>query len=439
MGHVISAEGLSPSSARIQSVFEMPLPTKKSELETFLGMVTYVGRFIPNLSEVTSPLRQLTEKQVAWHWDEKHTKAAETLKGIITSAPVLMLYDVDKPVSLATDASKHGFGSVLMHDNRPVAYASRSTNTADKNYATIEKEMCAILFACHKFHNYIFGKQTSVITDHKPLVGVFQKPLHKLNPRLQRMRMHLLQYDLRVEWQPGCTMYVPDALSRIIKSGIDNASEFDDTREINMIMRHLPITESRLQQFREETAADPTLAKVKDYIVNGWPADQHHMTRDVVLYHAVHSELVSCDGIIFLGNRVVVPRSMSTNMLKMIHESHLGIVKLKQRARAILYWPGMNAQIEDIVSKCAICQSGRKAQPSEPMIKHDLPDRPWSKLAADVFHLDGVDYLLVVDYYSKFPEVQALQDLTAHSVIHDLKIIFARSGTPNLLIIGNAS
>ncbi|XP_038075960.1 uncharacterized protein K02A2.6-like [Patiria miniata] len=440
VGHVISAEGLSPSPARIQSVLEMPIPTNKHELETFLGMITYVSKFIPNLSEITAPLRQLTEKQIAWHWDEKHTKAVETLKHIITSAPVLMLYDVNKPVSLATDASKHGFGSVLMQDNnRPVAYASRSTSPAEKNYATIEKEMCAILFACHKFHDYIFGKQTTVITDHKPLVGVFQKPLHKLSPRLQRMRMHLLRYDLSVQWQPGNTMFVPDALSRIINSRGDNISEFDDSREINMILRQLPITELRLQQFREETAADPTLAKVKGHIMNGWPVDKHHLTSDVGPYYAVHNELVFCDGILFLGNRVVVPRSMQEDMLKKIHESHLGIVKLKQRARAILYWPGMNSQIEDTVAKCAICQSSRKTQPAEPMIQHDIPDRPWSKLGADVFHLGGVNYLLVVDYYSKFPEVQALQDLTAHSVIHELKIIFARSGTPDLLITDNAS
>ncbi|XP_038045865.1 uncharacterized protein K02A2.6-like [Patiria miniata] len=197
-------------------------------------------------------------------------------------------------------------------------------------------------------------------------------------------------------------------------------------------------TIANLKQFREETAADPTLAKVKGHIMNGWPVDKHHLTSDVGPYYAVHNELVFCDGIIFLGNRVVVPRSMQKDMLKKIHESHLGIVKLKQRARAILYWPGMNLQIEDTVAKCAICQSSRKTQPAEPMIQHDIPDRPWSKLGADVFHL-GVNYLLVVDYYSKFPEVQALQDHTAHSVIHELKIIFARSGTPDLLITDNAS
>ena len=120
VGHVISA-GLSPSPVRIQSILEWHSQQAKASLRPFLGMITYIGKFIPNLSEITALLRQLTEKQVAWHWDGKYAKAMETLKRIITSAAVLKLYDVNKPVSLATDASKHRFGAVLIHDeNRPM-------------------------------------------------------------------------------------------------------------------------------------------------------------------------------------------------------------------------------------------------------------------------------------------------------------------------------
>ena len=126
----------------------MPNPTNKKELETFLGMVTYLSKFIPKLSDETAP---------------------------------------------------------------------------------IEKEMCVILFACRKFHDFIFGKQVTIITDHKPLIGIPTKSLDKLSPRLQCMRLHLLRYDIRLQWQPGKDMFVPDALSRLPISDMIDCAEFDDS------------------------------------------------------------------------------------------------------------------------------------------------------------------------------------------------------------------
>ena len=144
VGHVISKDGVSPSPSRVNSVLQMPYPSNKAEGQSFLGMVTYMGKFIPNLSELTTPLRQLLEKGIAWHFDQKHKHAVDELKGLLTSPPVLKLYDVNAPVAIATDASNSGFGAVLIQEERPIAYASRSVNEAERKYATIEKELCAI-------------------------------------------------------------------------------------------------------------------------------------------------------------------------------------------------------------------------------------------------------------------------------------------------------
>ena len=145
-------------------------------------MVTYLGKFIPNLSDVTAPLRELTKKDVVWHWEPEHARAVDSLKNMITSAPVLKLYDATKPVALATDASNAGFGAVLMQDNNPIAYASRRVNDAESNYAPIEKEMCAILFACNRFHDYVYGQRVTIHTDHKPLIGIAAKPITQVEP-----------------------------------------------------------------------------------------------------------------------------------------------------------------------------------------------------------------------------------------------------------------
>ena len=177
---------------------------------------------------------------------------------------------------------------------------------------------------------------------------------------------------------------------------------------------------------------------LSQHIQHGWPSDKRDLPAEIATFHAYHDELVVIDDIILRETRIVVPLSMRREILSALHESHLGIVKLKQRARNLFAWPGMNAHIEEVVAMCSVCQANRKAHTSEPLMSHDIPDRPWAKVGADIFHLDGNDFLLLVDYYSKFPEIQPLRDLTAHTVIEEMKGIFARNGIPDTLMTDNA-
>ena len=438
-GHIISDQGLQASPERIRAIIDMPYPSDRKELETFLGMVTYLSKFLPNMSEATAPVRELLKSDVVWQWESRHSAAIDKLKGMMMSAPILALYDVNKPCVLMTDASKNGFGAVLLQNDQPIAYASRRVNSAEQNYATIEKEMCAILFACHKFHDYIFGQKTKVITDHKPLVGIFEKLLTKLSPRLQRMRMHLFRYDLEISWKPGKEVPVPDALSRFLPKSKHSASEFDDALEVNLVIQQLPISEKRLHEFRVETASDTELCLLRDMIIRGWPADRNVVPSELLPYFTIRDSLVYCDGLLFKDERVVVPKTLRRAMIGKIHESHQGVVKSKQRARAVLFWPNMNAEIEEAVSLCSICQEYRKSQAHESMIPHPIPDRPWAKVGVDVFHIKHENFLLLVDYYSKFPEVQPLSDLTSKSAIKVMKSVFSRNGTPDIVISDNAS
>ena len=130
---------------------------------------------------------------------------------------------------------------------------------------------------------------------------------------------------------------------------------------------------------------------------------------------------------LFQAQKLIVLQSMRKEMLALIHQSHQGIVKCKQRARDILFWPGMSSQIEDKVSKCSVCSQFQKAQAREPMIVRDPPDRPWSRIGSGLFEFSGIHYLLSVDYYSKWIEVAKLDDLTSNNVICHLKSQFARN------------
>lgn len=140
MGHIFSRAGIAPDPNKITTIISMKQPSNVKELETFLGMLTYLGRYIPNLSQKTEKLRLLTKKNTVWHWDENTNKAFNELKNILTAAPVLQYFDTHKPVTLSVDASQAGLGAVILQDNLPIEYASRSLNDTQKNYAQIEKK-----------------------------------------------------------------------------------------------------------------------------------------------------------------------------------------------------------------------------------------------------------------------------------------------------------
>ena len=164
IGHKLTADGIKPDPRKIEAIQGMTEPTTKNELQRFMGMINYVAKFIPNLANVTAPLRKLLEKDILWHWRPEQDNAYRELKRLITEAPVLQYFDANKQITLSSDASKDGVGAVLLQDDKPVAYASCSLTQSQRRYAQIEKELYAIVFGCEKFHQYLFGHEFHVET-----------------------------------------------------------------------------------------------------------------------------------------------------------------------------------------------------------------------------------------------------------------------------------
>jgi len=159
LGHIFAKDGLKPDQTKIEAVRRMPTPECKKDVERFLGMVTYLAKFIPNMSQHTEPLRVLTRDDVAWQWEEEHQRTFDKLKTMLTEAPLLRYYDVRLPVTLSVDASKSGLGAVLLQEDKPAAYASRALTETEQRYAQIEKEMLAIVFGAERFHQYVYGRE----------------------------------------------------------------------------------------------------------------------------------------------------------------------------------------------------------------------------------------------------------------------------------------
>lgn len=173
-----------------------------------------MARFIPNNSEVSAPLHQLTHKDTEWCWHEKHQTAFDTLKEALVSPPTLKYYDVNKPVKITSNASQHGLGAACLQDEAPIAYASRTLTPTKKRYAQIEKELLAVVFACSKFNDDIYGKHIQIETDHQPLVSILSKSLHTAPARLQHMMLRLQKYTFQLIYKKGKHMHLADTLSR---------------------------------------------------------------------------------------------------------------------------------------------------------------------------------------------------------------------------------
>ena len=215
LGQLLTSDGLKPDPVKVEAIASMPQPSDKRAVQRLLGCVNYLSRFMPRLSEVSEPLRKLTEKDAVFVWESQQQEAFEAIKAMISSAPVLKYYDVASETTIQCDASESGLGATLLQDGQPIAFASRSLSAVERQYGQIEKECLSIVFACSRFNQYIHGRDlTTVETDHKPLVPIFQKSLHSAPKRLQRMLLRLQRYNLHVKYLPGPQMFIADMLSR---------------------------------------------------------------------------------------------------------------------------------------------------------------------------------------------------------------------------------
>ncbi|KAJ8890358.1 hypothetical protein PR048_009866 [Dryococelus australis] len=228
-------------------------------------MVKYLSKFILNVSELSTPLRQLLEKNVAWHWEHDQDSAFETLKRSFKFPPVLTYYDYNRPVISSVDASSYSVASVLLQENQPIAYASKALTKAQLNYSQIEKEALVILTACKKFHQYVWGnKNLQIESDHKPHQAIFKKPHLSAPARLQRILFEVLPYKPTLIYVKGSQLYIADALSRDCHSTPE--VDVSPTFEIHIL---IPLSKERTMELRRAVDSSEELSTLCTTILKG--------------------------------------------------------------------------------------------------------------------------------------------------------------------------
>ena len=436
IGHVANDQGLKVDPRKVKAIEEMEVPKDVAAVQRFFGMVNYMAKFLPHLSDVAKPLRDLTIDENVFRWNSEQSKAWFTIKEMVSQTPILRFYSIKDEVTIQCDASKTGLGVCMMQDGQPVAYASRALSKTEINYAQIEKELLAIVFACEHFHFYLYGRSgITVETDHKPLESIVLKPLHSAPQRLQRMLMRLQKYDLKVHYKKGKEMVLADTLSRAHPKLVDiSYAEFEsvDHKEF------LPVSRKRWIQICKESKNDAVLVQLRSMISNGWPEQRREVPEPLRVYFDFRDELVLQDVLVFKGQQLVVPSSMRKELISVAHASHIGMEGCLRRMRESLFWPCMTSEVREYISKCDTCMSFRNNQPKQPLIQ-EMVTRPWTKVAADVCELHGRHLLIVVDYYSNFIEVSRLTTLSSQATIRALREIFARFGPPDVLVTDNGT
>ena len=436
LGHLFSKKGIRADPEKVKAIEELPPPDSVTKVRQFMGMVHYLGSYLPHLNSVTGPLNDLLKSDSEWTWDAAQEDAFRKTKELISSTPVLSYYDVTKPIIVSADSSSYGLGGVLLqeHDSvlKPIAFSSRTLTSSEKRYAQIEKECLASVWACEKFSRYICGHgDVTVLTDHKPLVPLINsKDLDEVPIRCQRLLMRLMRYNVTAKHVPGKDMHISDALSRSPLQSSESSTAEDVELHVQSVQANMPASDAKKTEIRNAVNSDSILQSAIVYTLTGWPRYEKDVPESMKSLYAHRASLSVTDGLLVFASRIVIPSSMRPEILDRIHDGHQGITKCLERARLGVWWPGITSDIKRIVTMCSHCAEKRPTQRREPLMTTPLPQGPWIRVGIDLFHYAGKDYLVMCDYYSRWVEVLALTSTTSTAVISRIKDVIARFGVP---------
>ena len=446
LGFEVSSDGIKTCDDKISAMISAPVPDNRTKLRSFLGLVNYYGRFLKNLSTTLHPLNELLSTKKGYKWDKECEKSFKQLKVMLASTEVLTYYDPEKPVRIEADASPYGIGAVISHvmedgSHRPIAYASRTLNISERNYAQIDKEALALVFAVEKFHYFVFGRNFTLVTDHKPLkylLGPYTGIPHMAASRMQRWAIKMMKYNYIIEYRNTKEHANADFLSRLPCSTIAESS--DDPVSIFVLkqIEALPVT---ADEIRKHTSRDGNLSLVVEIVVDGYtPENFIGENAGLKPYLNRLNEMSFEQGCILWGNRVVIPAALQKRVLEELHEGHCGIVAMKGLARSFIWWPGLDEAIENMATSCRQCLWVQNNPSKAPLHLWEWPSKRWERLHIDYAGpYKGWMYLILIDAYSKWPEVVLRKLITSESTINALRTIFAQHGLPEQIVTDNGT
>lgn len=446
LGHKISSQGIAIEEEKIKAVTSFPRPRTIKQLSSFLGLVGWHQRFIPDLAMLSKPLNSLKKKGVRFHWGVEQERAFDLLKEAVVKACNLHAPEAGVPYTLTTDACKTGLGAMLTQKQGqrgevPIAYASRTLNKAEQNYSTTEQECLAIVWAIQKFRCYLEGVQFTVITDHQALQWLFLNKNHK--SRLVRWSLRLQEYDIKIQHRSGRLITAVDALSR---NPVEEMSEVVDNGPVSMLglLGTGPSVYQGLtkDELRESQKNDDYCKTLYQQLQND--PEVNRLTElgvDKILYRKAQG---------YDPAKPVLPASRRRQILELFHNhpamGHRGIQGTYLKIKARYHWPKMYNEVRDFVLSCRSCQQYKaNNKKRKGLMMNTKVHGPFEMLGTDIMGplplTSKRNRFLVVftDYFTKLVILYPVKTITALSLSKVLVDVVSKYGAPNKILSDNGS
>lgn len=429
LGYEVSAAGISPSEEKITAIRNFRCPETKEEARSFLGLVNFIGHFIPDLSTRTEPLRKFIRGDVS-DFGVAQLEAFEDLRNEISNnVQKLGFFDPVDRTELYVDASPVGLGAVLTQKDgrnaaRIVSFASKGLTKAERIYPQTQREALAVVWAVEKFYPYLFGTKFTVFTDHKTLEYIYQgKHQHgkRACTRAEGWALRLQPYNFTVQHIPGYTN-ISDICSCLCPP---TEIPFDESTEHYLCSIGEVPNAITLHEIKTETSLDETMSAVIEAIrTQSWP-------KELFRYQAFAKELGVIKDIVVREDRIILPQKLRQRALEIAHRGHPGIVAMRRNLREKVWWPCMDRDVGEYVLQCAGCAAVSGLDAPEPMQRKLMPERAWQEIAIDFFSAkECATFLVLIDYYSRFTKVIEMKGTTARKTIEALESVFIEQTYP---------
>ena len=455
-GHRISQEGIFIGEDKVEAIRSFGLPTSISDLRSYLGVCQSFAKFFPDLAQITDPLRQLLKKDVKFEFSPELIKAFEDSKTFITSSPVLQPFRRDRTTQLYTDASLLGVGYMCCQtgqDGRTylICCGSRALKPNEKAWSVTDLELEAIrwaLFQCSYYTRGLDKDNLEILTDHKALPSLFKAKLSEMkSPRQLRLRDDLQGFSFRCTYFPGKINFAADKLSRSpFWSDKSDLTDDEDDDFLTSNIARLVVSDSNapmyLQQLQEAATNDKDYQAVIEALKLHKKVEDLDDCHPALAYKNVWNELsIDHDLVVYNATRIVVPKSMRPEILRLIHLSHAGLGKTRKLAHQYFYWRDLNSQIREMIDSCDICNTFKASNPVQVIkpVDSEACAYPMSHLCLDIFSYQNNDYLSLVDRYSGFSWVYKLRSTTSTAIIKVLDLIFLEQGLPAFIQLDNGT
>ncbi|XP_041785953.1 uncharacterized protein K02A2.6-like isoform X1 [Anopheles merus] len=424
LGYKICSSGIAPAEDKVEAIKNFRKPATREEARSFLGLVNFVGQFIHHLSSRSEPLRKFIRGEVETFGKEQETAFDDLRTELSNNVRELGFYKPEDETELYVDASPSGLGAVLTQrdkegKSRIISFASKGLTKTERVYPQTQREALAVVWAVEKFYPYLFGIKFTIFTDHKTLEYIFEGKHQngkRACSRAEGWALRLQPYNFVVKYIPG-NCNISDSLSRL-GSNWDINKPFDEASEHYVYTIDNEYEAITLSEIRSETAQDETMKKVVKAIENQtWGPNLAH-------YQAFSKELGIIQGMVVRDDRIVLPGKLRQKALHIAHAGHPGEVTMKRKLREKMWWPFMDREIESYVKTCSGCAAVRKMGTAEPMIRKEMPERPWQDIAVDFFTVKEFGtFLVLADYYSRFLKIVEMKNITASKTIEAIETI----------------